>query len=81
MGLFERNLGIWFLGDRILNQSQDLNLKIKDFEVKNDPFKAPKVTKSAKIIPLPNTGYSGRFQNLPKFVTKVWKVGFLCYVL
>ena len=34
LALFLRSLGICFLRGLILNQSKDLNLKIKDFEVK-----------------------------------------------
>ena len=44
-------------------------------------FKALELTKSTKIILSPITGLYGRFQKQLKFVNKVWKSGFLCYVL
>ena len=45
-----------------------------------DLFKVQKLTKSVKFMTSLNTGSNGQFQNELKFMDKVWKVNFLCYV-
>ena len=46
----------------------------------NALFKVPKSNKTTKIMFSPITGYYGLFKKWSKFMTKVWRTLFLCYV-